>query len=144
MGKKRHRGQWCWCCGCIRANERFSGKNHGRHLCRGCARLPLGEREFRSAELDLARIYWRSGKFRRKRPLIARYLRHHHPWVQLLAEAVLRPRKWESDWDDFQDWQDLAELGYLHHDPIATVDSMPEEWWASAMAERPHDLEDRD
>ena len=132
MGKKRHRGQWCWCCDRIRANERFSGKNHGRHLCRDCARLPLEERELRSAERDLERIYWRAGKFSRKRPIIARFLQHHHPWVPLLAEAMLQP----PEWDEREERQDPDELEYPS-DPMAMADSMPEEWWVSAMAEVP-------
>src|SRR5260370_11032621 len=38
-------GQYCWMCGRVRANEAFSGKNHGRHLCRECARVPPEVRE---------------------------------------------------------------------------------------------------
>ncbi len=33
-------GQYCWMCGRVKPNEAFSGKNHGRHLCRECARVP--------------------------------------------------------------------------------------------------------
>jgi hypothetical protein len=38
-------GNFCWMCERIRPNEAFSGRNHGRHLCRECARLPKSERE---------------------------------------------------------------------------------------------------
>ncbi|HYM61514.1 MAG TPA: hypothetical protein VEZ11_11555 [Thermoanaerobaculia bacterium] len=38
-------GNFCWMCERIRPNEAFSGKNHHRHLCRECARLPKSERE---------------------------------------------------------------------------------------------------
>lgn len=38
-------GHVCWMCGRSRPNEAFSGKNHGRHLCRECARLPRETRE---------------------------------------------------------------------------------------------------
>jgi hypothetical protein len=34
---KRGRGQWCWSCQQVKPNEAFSGRNHGRHLCRACA-----------------------------------------------------------------------------------------------------------
>lgn len=33
---KRSRGHWCWSCGRVRPNEAFSGRDHGRHLCREC------------------------------------------------------------------------------------------------------------
>lgn len=36
MGKKQYRGHYCRVCGRIRANERFSGKGHARHVCRDC------------------------------------------------------------------------------------------------------------
>jgi hypothetical protein len=29
----------------VRANERFSGKGHARHICRECAALPRAERD---------------------------------------------------------------------------------------------------
>jgi len=64
--------------------------------------------------------------------------------VQLLAEAMLRPLEWESDWDEFEDWRDLESLGYLHHDPIVTADSMPEGWWASVLLELSDEVEDLD
>ena len=38
-------GNFCWMCERIRPNEAFSGRNHGRHLCRECARLPKSERD---------------------------------------------------------------------------------------------------
>ena len=41
----------------MRPNERFSGGNHPRHLCRECARLPAGEREYRRGELWYARVF---------------------------------------------------------------------------------------
>ena len=31
------RGHWCWSCQQTKPNEAFSGRNHGRHLCRMCA-----------------------------------------------------------------------------------------------------------
>ncbi len=34
-GKKRH-GHYCWKCGRYRANEKFSGKGHAKHICKEC------------------------------------------------------------------------------------------------------------
>lgn len=36
MAKKCYRGHYCWVCRRIRANERFTGKGHARHICRDC------------------------------------------------------------------------------------------------------------
>ena len=38
--KKKRPGHYCWVCGRHRANERFSGKGHARHICRDCSRNP--------------------------------------------------------------------------------------------------------
>jgi len=38
-------GHYCWMCGRMRPNEKFTGKGHTRHLCKECARQPREERE---------------------------------------------------------------------------------------------------
>jgi len=38
-------GHYCRICGRERANERFGGKGHARHICRDCAALPQDERD---------------------------------------------------------------------------------------------------
>jgi hypothetical protein len=35
---KKHQGHYCHVCGRYRANEKFSGKGHARHICKDCAR----------------------------------------------------------------------------------------------------------
>ena len=39
MAKKKKRklpGHYCWRCGRRRANEKFSGKHHAKHICKDC------------------------------------------------------------------------------------------------------------
>jgi hypothetical protein len=36
--KEKHQGHYCYVCGRYRANEKFSGKGHARHICKDCAR----------------------------------------------------------------------------------------------------------
>lgn len=36
--KKKRQGHYCHVCGRYRANEKFSGKGHARHICKDCAR----------------------------------------------------------------------------------------------------------
>jgi len=58
MAKARRQGHWCWCCGGVLSNERFSSKGHGRHSCRACSKVDPGEKECRQVEADLERA-WR-------------------------------------------------------------------------------------
>jgi hypothetical protein len=46
-------GHYCWVCGRTRANERFSGKGHARHICKECQRLPREDRDRVRALLDI-------------------------------------------------------------------------------------------
>jgi hypothetical protein len=34
----KHQEHYCHVCGRYRANEKFSGKGHARHICKDCAR----------------------------------------------------------------------------------------------------------
>lgn len=38
--KKRHQGHYCRICGEYKANEKFTGKEHARHICKECQSLP--------------------------------------------------------------------------------------------------------
>jgi len=46
-------GHYCWVCGRTRANEKFSGKGHARHICRDCARLPREDHDRAQALMDI-------------------------------------------------------------------------------------------
>lgn len=37
-------GHYCKICGCIKPNEKFSGKGHKNHICKECSKMPLKER----------------------------------------------------------------------------------------------------
>ena len=41
--KAKKRGHFCWACHRHRANEKFSGKGHARHICKDCAREQRAE-----------------------------------------------------------------------------------------------------
>ena len=46
-------GHYGWVCGRTRANEKFSGKGHARHVCKDCQRLPREERDAVQALRDI-------------------------------------------------------------------------------------------
>jgi hypothetical protein len=54
--KRKRSGHWCWCCGRHRANERFSGRGHGRHLCKDCKKLGGVELAYRQAVFNIDRL----------------------------------------------------------------------------------------
>lgn len=87
--KKKYRGHYCWCCGCIRPNEKFSGNGHRRHLCKDCKKLGKEEIAFRQHQRDIDRLLDWDGKIRRKtRHVFQSYLNHSDPRVQVYAEKV--------------------------------------------------------
>jgi len=34
--KRKQQGHYCWRCGRRRANEKFAGKGHSKHICKSC------------------------------------------------------------------------------------------------------------
>jgi hypothetical protein len=46
---EKRQGHFCWCCGLMKPNERFSAGGHAPHLCRDCHRLGPSELAFRQA-----------------------------------------------------------------------------------------------
>jgi uncharacterized protein (UPF0335 family) len=79
MSKKRptYRGCFCWCCGQILANERFSGRNRARHICRDCSKLGKEELAYRQHIRDIERMLHLDGRIRRRqREVFERFLSH--------------------------------------------------------------------
>lgn len=93
MSRKK-RGRFCWCCRRRRPNERFSGGNHPRHLCRECAHLPAEEREYRQGESDIERLL-HDGFYvpRRRRAQFDRFLEHPNARVRDLARRILAEQR---------------------------------------------------
>jgi hypothetical protein len=88
MSKKRpkYRGYFCWCCGQIRPNERFSGRGHARHLCRDCAKLDQADLEYRQHIRNIERTLDWDGRIRRRqRKVFERFLNHPNPRVRAFA-----------------------------------------------------------
>jgi hypothetical protein len=87
---RKKRGHFCWCCRRRRPNERFSGRNHPRHLCRDCSRLPEEKLEYRQGELNIERLL-HDGLYvpRRRRAQFNRFLEHPNARVRGLARQIL-------------------------------------------------------
>ena len=87
--RKKARGHFCWCCGRVRANERFSGRGHARHLCKECSKLGKEELAYRQAVRDIDGLLDWNGVVRRKqRKSFERFLSHPDERVRRYAEDV--------------------------------------------------------
>jgi hypothetical protein len=85
-GNRKRRGHYCWSCGRIRANEKFSGAGHKRHLCRDCAKLGAAELNYRSEVNNLDRcMTWEGIIPRKRRRSFGRFLTHEDPRIRDLA-----------------------------------------------------------
>lgn len=87
--RKKPRGHLCWCCGRVRANERFSGRGHARHLCKECSKLGKEEHAYRQAVRDIDGLLDWNGVVRRKQQKsFERFLLHPDERVRRYAEEV--------------------------------------------------------
>lgn len=104
-------GHFCWCCGRMRPNERFSGAGHARHLCKECSKLGAEELTYRQAVRDIDRmILWETGRVKRKqRNNFARFLRHPSERIRRYAEGVAA-RDADPDVDDYFTGREAFEL----------------------------------
>jgi len=89
--KRPKRGHFCWCCGRVRPNERFSGRGHARHLCRECAKLGKEELAYRQAARDIDRLLAWDGLLRRnQRKSVEKFLSHPDERVRQYADQAVR------------------------------------------------------
>ena len=93
----------------MRANEKFFGKGHARHLCKDCARLGKEELAYRQTMRDLDRLLtWNGHIPRRNREQFRKYLNHEDERIRAYAcriEATdalnCAEQRLQQDLDDF-------------------------------------------
>ncbi len=87
--KRRRHGHFCWCCGRIRPNERYSGSGHARHLCKDCSKLGSSELQHLQDLRNLERLVtWEGIIGRKKRKAFNRFLEHPDPRIRRYAEEL--------------------------------------------------------
>jgi hypothetical protein len=109
---KTRRGHFCWCCGRARPNEKFSGRGHGRHLCRDCSKLPPEELAYRQVVRDIDRMVGWDGLVRRKqRKSLERFLSHPDERVRRYAQEVAAndAREREEYRQDRRAWEEAGD-----------------------------------
>jgi len=82
----------------MRSNESFSGRNHPRHLCRDCARLPAEELQYRQGERDIEHLL-HGGLYvpRRRRAQFNRFIDHPNARVRDLTRRILAEQQREAE-----------------------------------------------
>ena len=113
----KRRGHYCWSCDRHRANERFSGNGHARHLCRDCSKLGKDGLEFRQAERDMNRAARWGRVTRKSRPQIERFLRHSNPRAREYASRIL-----EEDRKDREEWRRMRAEEAAHLDELERIE----------------------
>ena len=88
--KRKLAGHYCWACDRRRANEKFSGRGHARHLCRDCAKLGAEELAHRQALRNLQRcVNWEGRIPRKQRKSFEQFLHNDDPRIRDLAKKML-------------------------------------------------------
>ncbi|HQU42561.1 MAG TPA: hypothetical protein PK867_07095 [Pirellulales bacterium] len=99
--KTHYRGHYCWSCDRYRANERFSGRGHARHLCRECAKLGPEELSYRQHVRNIERCLTYEGLVRRKRrSFVEQFLGHDDLRLRAWAEELLTGVPLDAEDDD--------------------------------------------
>jgi hypothetical protein len=135
MAKKRKlHGHYCWCCGRMRPNEKFSGGGHARHLCKDCSRLGAPELQHRQDRRNLERLVTREGVIgRKKRKDFNRFLEHPDPRIRRYAEKLAA-----------LDIEARAMLRFLGEEDFCEPGGDRFEMDGAAAGESPHDFSSQD
>jgi len=109
-------GHWCWICGRVLPNERFSGKGHSRHICKECSKLPHQEIQKKRDTKFLYRLFKQNRISEKNIKMLETMCKKYTGELQKQAEAVLqlaqiRPYK-------------KKRLGYIYHNHRELFDQL--------------------
>jgi len=121
MSKKKSPGHYCKICGERKANEKFSGKRHAKHICKECDALP---QEKKNEMQFINRILGLAGKYPRSKAdweLLRKYARStKYPEAAELAKDILG---WNISKEDSEDSFDIEDEDIFSDD--ADIDCLP-------------------
>lgn len=136
MKKKRSRGHFCFVCGEVKPNEKFTGKGRRNHVCKTCGKISQEER------LELAHIrtihdlsytkkgrrqlqlFMNSKKYSEKTKAAAKA---HSKWLEAFAEDE---DGWDWNLEDMADYEeaDLADI-FTEEDSFLEKEAIVEAEW---------------
>ena len=87
--KKSYRGHYCYVCGEIKANEKFSGKGHANHICKKCWKLPAEEKHREATKTKLDRLLkYGPNLSKQNKDLLTKAMRSSDPEIREYAEEI--------------------------------------------------------
>ena len=86
--QNKKRGHYCWVCGRMRPNERFSGSGRRRHICGDCKKLGSEELAYQQNVRNIERCFHGIHLRRNQRKTFAKFLKHDDPRVRAYAEEM--------------------------------------------------------
>lgn len=90
MGKKKRPGHYCYICGTYKANEKFSGSGHARHVCKECAALPQEKKNELQYINRIGRIADKYPRSRADWDLLEKYAKNNkYPEAREFAGMIL-------------------------------------------------------
>lgn len=128
---KKTSGHYCWCCGRLRPNETFSGKNHGRHLCKECSKLGTEELKFRQIEVNIDRLIgWGEVIFHKNKKALEKYRDHKDERIsRLVNNAFTRDSETRTRWKAEYEEMEEGESEYFQinndHEVKEYLDDLP-------------------
>jgi hypothetical protein len=82
-------GHWCRICDRTRANERFSGKGHKKHICKDCAKKPKEEIDSIDQEREIFRYLQQSHISEKNLSRLEQLTKSQNPRIAVLAAIAL-------------------------------------------------------
>lgn len=90
MAKKKKQGHYCRVCGERKANEKFSGKGHAKHICKECAALPQEKKNELQRLSQISKIAEKYPRSRQDWELLEKYSKNKkYPEAQEFAQIIL-------------------------------------------------------
>jgi ABC-type dipeptide/oligopeptide/nickel transport system ATPase subunit len=96
--KKKYRGHYCKVCGCIKPNEKFTGKGHKNHICKKCNKLSSENQKEKIILNKISRVFQYPNLSRNNKKLLKKYLDDPRENIQKAAKEIL-----ESFTPDYSD-----------------------------------------
>ena len=117
MAKKKKQGHYCRVCGERKANEKFSGKGHAKHICKECAALPQEKKNELQRLSQISKIAEKYPRSRQDWELLEKYSKNKkYPEAQEFAQMILGMSSrysWkenqdneENEDDEFEGWEE--------------------------------------
>lgn len=128
-------GYYCRICGTVKANEKFSGKGHKRHICKKCSKLPATDREDLKILNKIYGLFRYDNLSKVNRRMLEGYLKHKSEKIRAASEEMLNQFSrtkyddiYESDLEDYdgdlQDEKDYEDFETCF-DEISDDDDLP-------------------